>query len=105
MGGNANERAILSASAAGDEHSASAAGGSSKRSGSPLRRTVAPDLQNSARPPSSEGFGKSNPPKPRTGNRKRGEPSDHEGHSRDLYSIEVCAEVIDHYPGYCVESP
>lgn len=66
-----------------------------------LEEQVKQNSQNSSRPPSSEGFGKSKPLKKGRGPRKRGGQSGHAGHSRDLYPIESCAEVIEHYPLEC----
>lgn len=56
---------------------------------------------NSSSPPSADppGFGKK-PPKNKS-NKKRGGQPGHEGHSRELYPIEKCSEVIDHHPTAC----
>lgn len=58
--------------------------------------------KNSSSPPSSDppGLGK-NSEKQKT-SKKRGGQLGHKGHSRDLYSIEECSEIIDHHPCVCV---
>ncbi|WP_414590155.1 IS66 family transposase, partial [Scytonema sp. PCC 10023] len=57
--------------------------------------------KNSSSPPSLDppGFGKK--PQKQKSNKKRGGQPGHEGHSRDLYPIEECSEVIDHHPQEC----
>ena len=45
------------------------------------------------------GFGKK--PGKKKSSKKRGGQPGHEGHSRDLYPIEECSEVIEHYPTTC----
>ena len=57
--------------------------------------------KNSSSPPSADppGFGKKQEKK--KSNTKRGGQPGHEGHSRDLYPIEKCSEVIDHHPTTC----
>ncbi|MEL7068825.1 MAG: IS66 family transposase [Cyanobacteria bacterium J06581_3] len=57
--------------------------------------------QNSLKPPSSEGFGKSVRPKQKKKGRGRGGQPGHPGHGRDLYSIERVDQVIEHYPHQC----
>lgn len=58
--------------------------------------------KNSSSPPSSDppGFGKK-PQKTKSSKKRGGQPG-HKGHSRDLYPIEECSEVIDHHPEECV---
>lgn len=59
--------------------------------------------KNTSKPPSSDGFGEKKRPRRRAKQRKRGGQPGHKGHSRDLYPIEACQEVIDHYPEACRE--
>ena len=57
--------------------------------------------KNSSSPPSLDppGFGKK-PEKQKSGKKRGGQPG-HKGHSRDLYPIEKCSEVIDYHPQEC----
>jgi len=57
--------------------------------------------KNSSSPPSLDppGFDQKSPK--RKSGRKRGGQPGHEGKSRDLYPIEKCRDVIDHYPKIC----
>ncbi|MHC5729525.1 MAG: DUF6444 domain-containing protein, partial [Nostoc sp.] len=57
--------------------------------------------KNSSSAPSLDppGFGKKLT-KQKSG-KKRGGQAGHKGHSRDLYPIEECSEVIDHHPQQC----
>jgi hypothetical protein len=57
--------------------------------------------KNSSLAPSSDppGFEKK-PPKQKSGKKRGGQPG-HKGNSRDLYPIEECSEVIEHYPEEC----
>lgn len=57
--------------------------------------------KNSSSPPSLDppGFGKK-PEKQKSGKKRGGQPG-HKGHSRNLYPIEKCSEVIDHHPQEC----
>jgi transposase len=66
-----------------------------------LEEQVNQTSQNSSRPPSSEGFGKATRPQRKEGKGRRGGQPGHEGQSRALYPVEVCAEVIDHVPSVC----
>jgi|688.fasta_scaffold276511_1 transposase len=66
-----------------------------------LEEQVRQSSQNSSKPPSSEGFGQGKRPPREGGNGRRGGQPGHEGQSRDLYPMEVCAEVIDHVPSVC----
>jgi hypothetical protein len=56
---------------------------------------------NSSSPPSTEppGF-KKKPRKPKSSKKRGGQPG-HEGHSRDLYPIEKCSDVIEPHPTIC----
>lgn len=56
---------------------------------------------NSSSPPSSDPprFGKK--PQKQKSSKKRGGQTGHKGHSRDLYPIEECSEVIEHRPQEC----
>ena len=55
----------------------------------------------SSSPPSYDPpeFGKK-PPQTKSGKKRGGQPG-HQGNSRDLYPIEECSEVIEHYPEEC----
>ena len=57
--------------------------------------------KNSSSPPSNDppGFGKK--PRKQKSSKKRGGQPGHDGHSRDLYPIEECSDVIDHQPTAC----
>lgn len=66
-----------------------------------LKEQLRQGPDNSSRPPSSEGFGKAKKAKVQKGKRGRGAQPGHRGHSRELYPIEACTEVIDHYPNRC----
>lgn len=69
---------------------------------SELEEQVSKNSQNSSKPPSSEGFGKAKKLKrKKKGDRSRGGQPGHDGHGRDLYPIERCDEVIEHYPHQC----
>jgi transposase len=65
-----------------------------------LKEQLARTSANSSQPPSKnpQGF-KPNRKKP-TG-KKRGGQIGHTGHERKLYPLEMCVEVIDHYPQKC----
>lgn len=56
---------------------------------------------NSSSPPSADppGFGKKQ--QKNKSSKKRGGQPGHQGHSRDLYPIEKCSDVIDHHPTTC----
>jgi hypothetical protein len=57
--------------------------------------------KNSSSPPSSDLPGcEKKPPKTKSSKKRGGQPG-HKGHSRDLYPIEKCSEVIDHHPEEC----
>lgn len=58
--------------------------------------------KNSSSPPSQDlpGFGKK--PGKKKSSKKRGGQPGHEGHSRDLYPLEECTEVIEHHPTTCL---
>ena len=57
--------------------------------------------KNSSSPPSSDPpGGEKKPPKTKSSKKRGGQPG-HKGHSRDLYPIEECSEVIDHHPEEC----
>lgn len=66
-----------------------------------LEEQLAKNSKNSSKPPSSDGFGKAVRPKRKPGKHQRGGQAGHEGHSRDLYPIERCDDVIEHYPTAC----
>lgn len=68
---------------------------------SELEEKLSKNSQNSSKPPSSEGFGKSVKPKKKKKGRARGGQPGHEGHGRDLYPIERVDELIEHYPHQC----
>lgn len=57
--------------------------------------------KNSSSPPSKDppGFGKKQ--RKQKSSKKRGGQPGHHGHSRDLYPIEECSDVIDHQPTAC----
>ncbi len=56
---------------------------------------------NSSSPPSGDPPGFAKKPEKKKSNKKRGGQPGHQGHSRDLYPIEKCSEVIDHHPTTC----
>lgn len=62
-----------------------------------LKRTS----KNSSSPPSQDppGFGKKQR-KPKSSKNRGGQPG-HEGHSRELYPVEECSEVVEHRPISC----
>jgi len=66
-----------------------------------LEEQVRQTSQNSSRPPSSDGFAPAKQSKRQPGKRRRGGQPGHQGHSRDLYPIAACTEVIEHYPAAC----
>ena len=66
-----------------------------------LEEQLSKNSQNSSKPPSSEGFGKSKKAKKKKGQRQRGGQPGHEGHGRELYPLERCDEVVEHYPEQC----
>ena len=57
--------------------------------------------KNSSSPPSQDppGFGKKS--QKHKSSKKRGGQPGHDGHSRNLYPIEECSDVIDHHPRVC----
>lgn len=57
--------------------------------------------KNSSSPPSQDPPGFANKPRKQKSTKKRGGQPDHNGHSRDLYPIEECSEVIDNHPQEC----
>lgn len=66
-----------------------------------LEEQVSKNSKNSSKPPSADGFGKAVRPKRKPGKRGRGGQPGHPGAGRDLYPIERCDEVIEHYPAVC----
>lgn len=66
-----------------------------------LEEKLSKNSKNSSKPPPSEGFGKAVKPKQEKGQRQRGGQVGHQGHNRDLYPLERCDEVIEHYPSAC----
>lgn len=68
---------------------------------SELEEQLSKNSKNSSKPPSSEGFWKSIKPKKNRSQRQRGGQTGHPGQSRDLYPLERCDEVIEHYPHRC----
>lgn len=66
-----------------------------------LEEQLSKNSKNSSKPPSSDGFGKSIPPKRKSAKRRRGGQAGHPGYRRDFYPIEQCAAVIEHYPQVC----
>lgn len=66
-----------------------------------LRENLSRTSANSSQPPSKNPIGFKPNRKEPTG-KKRGGQEGHKGHEKKLYSLESCAEVIDHKPtGYC----
>ena len=57
--------------------------------------------KNSSSPPSQDPPGFEKKPKKQKSKKKRGGQPGHEGHSRDLYPIEKCSDVIEHHPKTC----
>ncbi|MEL7503809.1 MAG: DUF6444 domain-containing protein, partial [Cyanobacteria bacterium J06554_6] len=66
-----------------------------------LEEQLSKNSKNSSKPPSSDGFGTSIKPQPKSGQRRRGGQSGHPGQSRDLYPLERCDAVVEHYPKQC----
>jgi len=66
-----------------------------------LEEQVRQTSQNSSRPPSSDGFAPAKPSQRQPGKRRRGGQPGHPGHSRNLYPLEACSEVVEHYPPVC----
>lgn len=58
--------------------------------------------KNSSSPPSQDpaGFGKKQ--QKQQSSKKRGGQPGHDGHSRNLYPIETCSDVLDHHPTTCL---
>lgn len=57
--------------------------------------------KNSSTPPSQDPPGFENKLRKQKSNKKRGGQLGHKGHSRDLYPIEKCSDVIEHHPTTC----
>ncbi|MHC5719459.1 MAG: DUF6444 domain-containing protein, partial [Nostoc sp.] len=57
--------------------------------------------KNSSSPPSSDPPGLEKKSEKQKSSKKRGGQPGHKGHSRDLYPIEECSEIIDHHPEEC----
>lgn len=57
--------------------------------------------KNSSTPPSQDPPGFENKLRKQKSSKKRGGQPGHEGHSRDLYPIEKCSDVIEHHPTTC----
>ncbi|OLT58599.1 IS66 family transposase [Moorena bouillonii] len=57
--------------------------------------------KNSSSPPSFDPPGLEKKPQKNKSKRKRGGQPGHDGHSRDLYPIERCNQIIDHHPSKC----
>ncbi|MGB3546668.1 MAG: IS66 family transposase [Saprospiraceae bacterium] len=66
-----------------------------------LEEKLSRNSKNSSKPPSSEGFGKAVKPQQKQGKRQRGGQAGHQGHNRELYPLERCDEVVEHYPTAC----
>ena len=65
-----------------------------------LKEQIARTSANSSQPPSKNPLGFKPNRKESTG-KKRGGQFGHIGHERKLYSLELCEEVIHHYPQQC----
>jgi len=66
-----------------------------------LEEQVKRNSKNSSQPPSQDvpqGF-KLKPKEP--SKKRRGAQSGHEGHQQNLYDLEACAEIEEHYPSHC----
>ena len=57
--------------------------------------------KNSSSPPSQDPPGFKKKSKNKKSKKKRGGQPGHEGHSRNLYPIEKCSDVIEHHPKTC----
>lgn len=57
--------------------------------------------KNSSSPPSADPPGFEKKTEKKKSSKKRGGQPGHSGHSRDLYPIEKCSEVIEHHPTIC----
>lgn len=58
--------------------------------------------KNSSSPPSQDSPEVAKKPRKQKSSKKRGGQPGHDGHSRHLYPIEECSQVIDHHPKTCV---
>lgn len=68
-----------------------------------LKEQVKQNSKNSSKPPSQD-LGKGFKAKQKQeGKKKPGAQPGHEGHERELYPIEQCQSVKDHYPEHCIE--
>ena len=65
-----------------------------------LKEQLARTSANSSQPPSKNPLGFKPSGKEPTG-KKRGGQAGHQRHERKLYPLEICQEVIDHYPKQC----
>ncbi len=65
-----------------------------------LKEQVARTSANSSQPPSKNPQGFKPSPKEPTGQRRGGQVG-HQGHSQKLYPLEMCQDVINHYPQQC----
>jgi hypothetical protein len=66
-----------------------------------LLEKVSQTSKNSSLPPSQDSPGFRKKSGKRTSKKKRGGQPGHDGHSRNLYPIEKCSDVQDHYPTIC----
>ena len=68
-----------------------------------LKEQVKQNSKNSSKPPSQD-LGKGFKAKQnQEGKKKPGAQPGHEGHERELYPIEQCQRIEDHYPEHCIE--
>jgi transposase len=57
--------------------------------------------KNSSSPPSKDPPGLAKKQRKQKSSKKRGGQPGHDGHSRNLYAIEECSDIIDHHPTRC----
>jgi transposase/IS1 family transposase len=72
-----------------------------QQSNQDLQEKVNRNSRNSHSPPGSDAPQIENKQKTKKFPQKRGGQPGHQGHSRDLYPIEECSSITDHYPSHC----
>jgi transposase len=72
-----------------------------QQSNQDLSEKVNRNSKNSHSPPASDAAQVEKKKKTKKSSKKRGGQPGHQGHSRDLYPIEECTSITDHYPSHC----